>query len=168
MRAAMTSELDKWRELALGSVESVGDNLPADADWTPVILLHEPASGEESFAIMPMHVWVSDEEMIDISDQEGLPQVATALMKLEPRLIARIQMAWASTDTEVRPSEAEDREEWITVMIAGSNNEYEYWYSTVDRTGDHPQVVEWKRATGTGGAMADATRLAMAATGSLN
>lgn len=155
------SGFDEWKQSHLDTIEAIGKELDKDGDWLPVIVYERQGL---DIGVLPL---------VGMGGQEGLPLVTAALAKIQPTRIARIEMGWAANfveGSEQRPTDRPDRYEVVMAQFceAGRDGQHELWWATVDRSGEHPRLNEWELVGDFGGAVAEATRLAMATLGRLN
>lgn len=127
---------DHWRRLSFDGIDQVGAALKPDDDWLPVVLIDCP----KGYVVYPLPD--------PLTGQEGLAEVAAAVLALEPRYVCRVQMAWAADYVEGNdeaPSQREDKREILMAQIAQKGGEHEFWSAEVERDGENPpQIVKWE------------------------
>lgn len=156
----MPDDFDDFKDRMFGAIDQIGTNLGPDDDWMPT-LLYETA---DTVGVVPL---------VGCEGQEGLPAVTSLLVKANPDRIARVQMGWGAAflpDSQVPASERPDRKELLTVFFCerGRDGRHELHVGEVSRAGGHPAVDEWTVAKASGGAIAEAMRMAMVTAGRMN
>ena len=148
-------DFEQWKEVIFENIETIGKGLDKDDDWTPVIIFKNDRERQGGVIVL-----------VGMEGQEGLPAVTAALTEIRPTTIARIEMGWAANYEEgntARPADRPDKKEVLTVQFAesGRDGRHELWWADVDRSGDHPKLVNWDQPESFGGVVAEATRMSM-------
>lgn len=154
---------EEWKEATFDMLEHVGKGLAATEDWMPVITARSPDPDKPSEERMNIFPLIDLDGNLDLGRQEGMEIVAAAILKMKPTLLSRSQMAWAAPEDKdndyLPPSMREDRTEVLLVQIVdGPAGHSEVWQGTVERSGSHPVISEWKELTTAEGPLIEVTK----------